>query len=176
MTESWTDLTRAYSIWDDQCIRGFFGYGDHEYGWLSNFYSSSVYFRGQLYPSSENAYQAAKVEVYHREYFTHCSASKSKSLWKNDDLDKIYTPEEWDKVKYDIMLEIVFLKFIQNPELRTKLNNTGIKYLEETNHWKDVYWGVDYKTRKGDNNLGYILMKVRECLRKNNQFYDFGLQ
>lgn len=62
------------------------------------------------------------------------------------------------------MMEIVFNKFIQNRSLKEKLLDTGNKYLEETNWWKDDFWGVDIKIG-GKNNLGKILMKVRECLK-----------
>ena len=47
---------KIYSIHDDKQIKGFFG----NYSWLSNFYECSVWFEGGSYPSSENAYQAAK--------------------------------------------------------------------------------------------------------------------
>jgi predicted NAD-dependent protein-ADP-ribosyltransferase YbiA (DUF1768 family) len=33
--------------------------------------------------------------------------------------------------------------------------------LKELNTWHDVFWGVDYKTDKGENKLGKILMVVR---------------
>ena len=56
-------------------------------------------------------------------------------------------------------------KFYRNLDIREKLLATGDKYLEEKNFWNDVFWGVDYK-KGGENKLGKILMKVRECLRK----------
>jgi hypothetical protein len=48
---------KEYAIHDSHLIHGFFG----DYRWLSNFHSCPVYFDGLLYPSSENAYQAAKL-------------------------------------------------------------------------------------------------------------------
>ena len=39
-------------------------------------------------------------------------------------------------------------------------------HLEEGNWWGDIFWGVDKKTGAGENNLGKILMKVREELRQ----------
>ena len=62
------------------------------------------------------------------------------------------------------MLAIVFDKFWRNPTLKQRLLATGQRYLEETNHWGDLYYGVDYRTGKGQNVLGQILMKVRTCL------------
>jgi len=37
--------------------------------------------------------------------------------------------------------------------------------LEEGNWWFDLFWGVDIKTREGENNLGKIIMKVRNELK-----------
>ncbi len=59
------------------------------------------------------------------------------------------------------MSSIVFDKFCRSFYLRNRLLETGDKYLEETNHWSDSYWGVDIK-KGGKNNLGKILMKVRD--------------
>lgn len=138
-------------------IRGFFG---EKCRFLSNFYKTSVWFEGLLYPSSEAAYQAAKVDEDSRKEFLVCTAAESKKLWKK--LPPMFTAEQWDLVKYDTMSEIVFEKFVRNLGLRKKLIETGNRYLEETNHWSDVYWGVDYKTGIGENQLGKLLMKVRE--------------
>lgn len=153
----WNTLTRSYSVWDDKNIKGFFG----EYRWLSNFQSCSVWFRGLEYPSSENAYQAAKVDVDSRQSFLTCSATKSKTLWK--EFPSLYTTEQWDEIRYDIMSEILFNKF-KSGGLRQKLIETADKHLVEINHWHDVYWGVDYKSGNGENKLGEILMKIRKYL------------
>ncbi len=64
------------------------------------------------------------------------------------------------------MYEIVKAKFVQNTELGKKLCSTGEAPLAEGNSWHDVFWGVDEKTGKGENNLGKILMKVRDELKR----------
>jgi len=71
----------------------------------------------------------------------------------------------WKEVKYDIMSSVIFDKFYRNIELRQKLLATGNKYIEESNHWHDVYWGVC--NGKGKSNLGKILMGVREFWKLN---------
>lgn len=64
------------------------------------------------------------------------------------------------------MASLVTQKFDKalNPELYQKLQNTGNKYLEETNYWEDTYWGVHKTEAKeegvGENNLGKLLMKI----------------
>lgn len=148
-----------YSVWDNNNIKGFFG----EYMFLSNFWECEVYFDGLTYPSSECAYQAAKVIREIREPFTKMKPWVSKTAWQE------VTPEcilpDWDENKYRIMDIIVLDKFTRNKDLKQKLLDTDNRYLEETNHWSDLVWGVDYKTGRGSNWLGKILMGVRSYLR-----------
>jgi ribA/ribD-fused uncharacterized protein len=146
---------KEYAIHDEQNVKGFFG----EYRWLSNFEMCDVYYEGLSYPSSENAYQAAKLDKDYRHHLQCCSAAASKKVWKKyPKMDS--TSEEWDKRKYEVMSVIIFDKFFRNKELRQALIDTDEKFLEETNHWKDGYWGVDIKLG-GQNHLGKILMKTR---------------
>lgn len=145
-------MYKDYIIHDDNNIKGFFG----EYRWLSNFHESNVYFENLIYTSTENAYQAAKcVDAKKRLEFLGITPSQSKKLGRS-----VEVRSDWQDVKYDIMALVVFDKFYRNLELRTLLVNTGSKYIEETNHWKDMYWGV--YNGVGENNLGKILMKVRQ--------------
>lgn len=147
---------KLYAVHDEKNIKGFFG----KYRWLSNFHLCNCLYEGVVYPSSENAYQAAKVCRYDRIVLSECSPAESKKVWKT--LRKIQeTKEEWDSRRYDVMATILFEKFYHNKDLLRKLIETGDKYLEETNHWSDFTWGVDYKTGNGKNWLGIILMNIR---------------
>lgn len=146
---------KIYAIHDENNIKGFFG----EYRWLSNFQECPVFFEGISYPSSENAYQAAKIHEDFRLSLKECTPSQSKKEWKKyPKMDA--SKEDWNDRKYDVMSIILFDKFYRNPSLRYQLLQTGDKYLEELNHWSDVDWGVDIKLG-GKNNLGKILMKIR---------------
>jgi predicted NAD-dependent protein-ADP-ribosyltransferase YbiA (DUF1768 family) len=60
------------------------------------------------------------------------------------------------------MADLVRQKF-QQPQLCAALLATGDEYLEETNWWKDTFWGVC--NGEGLNKLGNILMMVREELK-----------
>jgi hypothetical protein len=51
-------------------------------------------------------------------------------------------------------------KRFQNAALNTLLQETQNKYLEETNHWNDTFWGVCNGI--GENRLGKILMEIRK--------------
>ena len=145
-------IERDFIIHNEFNIKGFFG----DYRYLSNFHKCPVYFEGLLYPSSENAYQAAKcVDIKQRQEFVDIEPGQSKKLGRAIEVRK-----NWEEVKFDVMGIIVMDKFYRNKDLRHLLLETGSKYLEETNYWKDQFWGVCNGI--GDNNLGRILMATRE--------------
>lgn len=134
-----------------------------EYEFLSNFYPSKVFFDGITYYNSEAAYQAQKcLNPEERRNFSNLSSDEAKRLGQ-----KVEMRPDWDKVKFGIMEQVVYAKFTQNPSLAQNLLDTGDKVLKEGNYWKDVYWGVDIRTGEGENNLGKILMSLRDDFRKN---------
>jgi ribA/ribD-fused uncharacterized protein len=146
---------RGYVVHDEYQVKGFFG----NYRFLSNYELGSVLYDGIIYPSSENAYQAAKsFDIEIRKKFINVSPNESKKMAKT-----ILIREDWEEVKYGIMYNIVLDKFIRNRELGDKLIETGDKYLEETNHWKDITWVVCDGV--GKNWLGKILMDVRTDIK-----------
>lgn len=152
---------REIAVHDDKNIKGFFG---QEFRWLSNFELVKIEFEGRIYPSTENAYQAAKVMDFQRDYFVSCSASNAKSKWKQ--FIPMYSASKWDEIKLDVMEKVSIEKY-KNQELRQKLLDTGDKYLEETNWWQDTFYGVDYKLG-GRNELGKLLMKIRKEIKNGN--------
>lgn len=131
-----------------------------EYRFLSNFYMTPVVYDGSFYPSSEHAYQAAKtLDLVQREQVQNVStAGQSKRLGR-----KVTMRPDWDKVKLEIMFQIVLNKFINNDKIRKELLNTGYSILEEGNTRGDTYWGVC--NGEGKNFLGQILMEVRAIIR-----------
>lgn len=72
---------------------------------------------------------------------------------------------DWESIKIDVMRKVLEYKF-SDPDLRAKLLATGDAELFEANHWHDKYWGVDKWTGNGENNLGKLLMELRERLQK----------
>lgn len=126
--------------------------------WLSNFFKCPVIVDGITYPSAENAYQAHKFsETEERIKISLMSPKESKNYPKN----KAIRPD-WDDVRLNVMYNIVYAKFSQNPALKNMLVNTSGIELIEGNTWGDTFWGV-YKG-KGENHLGKILMRVRDEL------------
>lgn len=154
------ELIRASSSHTDKEICGFFG----DYFYLSNFQPCSLVVWGKRFPSSEHAYMWAKLpaEFWTKELHTEILKLKPSGVKSWGQTIKLRS--DWEEVKRIKMLEAVAAKFSQNPDLKEKLKATGDKYLEERLWWNDFYWGVDYKTKSGENWLGKILMSVREFL------------
>jgi ribA/ribD-fused uncharacterized protein len=129
---------------------------------LSNFFPIPVIYEGIQYQNNEAAFQSAKVlDKSIREKFSNLDPSSAKRKGRHVQLRR-----DWEKVKFDVMYDIVKAKFSQNEDLKQKLINTSDQYLEEGNTWGDKIWGT--VSGVGQNNLGKILMKVREEL-KNEQ-------
>ena len=154
-----------YVVHDDAKILGFFG----PYRFLSNFQLCPVgiWWMGRKFPSTENAYQAAKFPVKYHDLFVNVSPAESKKI--NRTLTKKFEEEgsdefdstRWELIRFSVMSDLVFQKFNFDIGLRQKLLNTGNRFLEETNSWKDKYWGRDI-VLGGENKLGILHMKMRD--------------
>ena len=113
-----------------------------------------------VFPSAEHAYQAMKVPLADRQIFVECSTpGKAKRLGSSVEL-----PSDWNARRVTAMARVLRAKFRQSSELRALLIATKSRYLEETNDWKDCFWGVDHKLG-GANKLGELLMILRSQLR-----------
>lgn len=154
-----------YAKHDDKVISGFFG----PYRFLSNFWPASVEWRGHTFPSVEIAYQAAKcADPKQMIEFTALTPSEAKKKGQH-----IIIRPAWDAERLKVMEHLVTKKFSDDESLRKMLLSTGSKELVEANAWKDKFWGVYYRfngTNRqwecfgGDNNLGKILMQVRQLV------------
>lgn len=130
-----------------------------DYAFLSNFYLCPIAYKGKNYLCAEAAFQAQKCPERADE-FTTLTAPKAKRLGRQVTI----TVDDWDAQRVSIMGEVVWEKFAGNPTLAEKLLETGDAQLEEGNTWGDVFWGtVD---GEGENNLGKILMEVRQKLQE----------
>jgi len=123
---------------------------------LSNYYSALVEYNNKVYNNNEAAFHAQK-DISRADEFTGLIPRDAKRLGRS-----VKLREDWEEVKYNEMFNIVYAKFSQNEDLAKKLKETGSAYLEETNTWKDKYWGV--YNGIGENNLGKILMSVRDLI------------
>jgi predicted NAD-dependent protein-ADP-ribosyltransferase YbiA (DUF1768 family) len=146
-----------YVVQNNERICGFFG----EVGFfLSNGKKCSIRDPQDpliIYPYSENAYQASKFEdIEIRKQFVNIDF---KTAIKLAYYHRALIQKKWEDIKLTEMNRVLRQKF-RDPKLQAKLIETGSKYLEETNHWKDVFWGVCYGV--GENKLGKILMNIRD--------------
>lgn len=128
-----------------------------KYYFLSNFYSSPVYYRGMTFRNAEAAFHAQKDRSRASE-FTRLNPSEAKRLGR-----RVRLRRDWEDIKEDIMFEVVMAKFGGSQALADALLATGDEKLVEGNTWGDRYWGVC--DGNGLNKLGGILERVRENLR-----------
>ena len=126
--------------------------------WLSNFTSCIVMLDGVKYPSTENAYQAAKTIIEsERKGFISCTAGQAKRLGR-----KVTIRDDWDDIKLSVMEDLTRQKYSKG-HLKAKLLATGDREIQEGNTWGDTFWGVC--KGRGQNNLGKIIMKIRSELQ-----------
>lgn len=135
-------------------IKGFRG----TYYFLSNMYPCKIQDELGTFSCVEAYFQAHKSGlVSDLKRFGNLNGFEAKKLGRTVKLQA-----DWDTKKLAVMKRALLLKFSQNEQLRKQLLATGDSYLEETNNWKDTYWGV-YQGR-GQNLLGLLLMEVRKEL------------
>lgn len=134
-----------------------------QYAFLSNFYhpAQPIVFEGLAGATVEHLMQAIKTLDPDQRQAVLAAATprEAKSLGR-----KVTLCPGWDDMRVHIVTAIIFIKFLQ-PDLRQALLATGCAVLVEGNTWGDTFWGVDSRTRKGENHLGKALMTVREILR-----------
>lgn len=141
---------------------------EDQYAFLSNFYPCTILYNGVIFPSLENAYQAAKytgkdvLNVYHE--FAGFTPGKAKRKGR-----KLPLRNDWDIVKLEVMEELLRIKFADEV-LKQQLLSTGEEELIEGNYWHDNFWGscsCEICCNRGMNNLGKLLMKLRSEYRNS---------
>ena len=115
----------------------------------------------------ENFYQAMKTtDIETRVYISKLTPHESKRYGR-----KVILRPDWDEIKLEVMEFGLRRKFFPGTEALQKLIDTKGEIVE-WNNWGDTYWGaiatlnkgtiVPIEPRKGLNNLGLILMKIRD--------------
>lgn len=134
-------------------IAGFYG----PYRYLSNFWECKVPYEGVDYITSEHAFQAAKTLDPAERHRVACKLTPRDAKFAGQN---VTLRHDWEKVKLQVMEDVVRAKFDANPDLKRALTDTGDAVLIEANTHGDRYWGqVD---GVGESHLGKILMKVRQ--------------
>lgn len=139
-------------------IDSFTGYFD----FMHNNFQTPVYYEGILYPSVTHAYHAARStdERTRRAILN----SETFQILGNIAI-RIEDPPDWQEKKVKIMEQLLRDKFRRSKELQEKLRTTEhrelvMTYQEEKKN--NLYWGV--VKGKGQNQLGRILMRIRDDL------------
>ena len=150
--------------WISQKVDEVIGFYPREFYCLDNFSSFKVLYKGTLYSSVEEAYQALGFAESAPEI-----AEKIKNSYSAHEAQKIAyankekRQENWDDIKLGVMEELLRLKIEQNPYVKKKLLDTKDYTIVEDSP-KDSYWGWG-EDRTGKNNLGKLWMKLREELK-----------
>lgn len=153
--------------------------GEHFY--LSNMFPLETYIEtnlGLLVPTSEHVYMADRFvdEDIQREVALARGEEDDIRVYKDGLAAKQLAHEyiaagasqlpEWQIACLGVMHSAILRKFRANAGIRAFLLGTGSELIVEGNTWEDRFWGVDPPgSDNGKNNLGKILMQVREELR-----------
>jgi ribA/ribD-fused uncharacterized protein len=145
----------------------FYRANEKPYGALSNLYRRSVEFEGQIYSTSEHAYQAGKASKPAVRDWILSAPSPSLAAMAAHGLYTWDIVPNWAQIKFDRMRAVLRAKFVQHADLRELLLSTGQARIVEAgtvNNAVNRLWGeVD---GKGENMLGVMLMELRAELTK----------
>jgi len=132
---------------------------DQKYGEFSNFAPFGIEMDGIWYPTVEHFYQSQKfIDSDYAELIRKVeNPKKAAELGKSQ---KYLIKPDWDEVRLEIMRRAVTKKFTTHSELMELLMSTGDAELIENSPF-DYFWGCG-KDGTGQNNLGKILMQIRD--------------
>lgn len=139
---------------------------DPDYACFSNFYPCNIEYGGITYNNSEAAWQSLKtLDIDERRSFSECTGGSAKKKGR-----KVKLREDWEDIKYNLMVDICYAKFAQNEDIKDILIGTGDEeIIENTTAWHDNIWGNCECPRcinkPGKNLLGKALMTVREKIK-----------
>lgn len=147
-------------ISNNQSLKEIFFFGvEDDYFEFSNFYPSPIKIDGLYWKTTEHYYQAQKFRNYEsKEEIRNCKSPEiAYELGNNLVADRVYN---WDKIKLSIMERALYEKFNQHDYLRELLMETeNVTLIEDSK--VDYFWGIG-EEKTGQNNLGKILMRLRE--------------
>lgn len=146
---------------------------------FSQWYPSKFIVGGKEYNCAEQFMMAKKAQVFGDNEILQqiMMASDARTIKKLGREVKNFDPAIWNDKKFEIVVQGNLAKFTQNAELRDFLISTGDKILVEASPY-DKIWGVGMEESspevimperwKGQNLLGFALMKVRSIIKNDN--------
>lgn len=154
---------------------------------FSQWYPCHFVVDGTRYNCAEQFMMAEKASVFNdKEIWAEIMASDDPSVIKKlGRRVRSFDSSIWNSHCIDIVRKGNVAKFGQNPKLREILLSTGDKILVEASPY-DRIWGIGLdadepgarspKLWKGENRLGFILMEVREVLRRKSRKNEHSLK
>jgi ribA/ribD-fused uncharacterized protein len=140
------------------------------WAFLCNFHPAPLTWEGQVYPTSEHAFNAGKTTDWLLRHYisnvpTPGAAKKAAKL--------LPLRPGWNiEVRYDVMWAVLWAKFSCQQRRIDALLSTGDAYLIEGTTWHDNHWGnctclrPACTTTTGLNHLGSMLMDLRDIFRE----------
>jgi N-glycosidase YbiA len=143
----------------------FYKVGD-PYGCFSNFSPHSIHLGGQDWQTVEHYYQAHKFcGTVHADLMRKIQNAPTPTAAAQLGRDRTIAccRSDWSIAKIEVMREAVYTKFLTHADIREMLLATGNEIIVEDSP-TDYFWGCG-ADKTGQNQLGKILMAVRQTLR-----------
>lgn len=144
----------------------FYRASERPYGAFSNLYRRQIEFEGEVFATSEHAYQAGKARK--REVRRWLMEAPTPALLAMAAHGLYYwdIAPGWSQTKFDRMRAVLHAKFTQHEDLQELLLSTGEAHLIESatvDNEVNRLWGE--VNGQGRNMLGTMLMELRTALR-----------
>lgn len=148
----------------------FYRANEKPYGALSNLYKRPVEFEGEIFATSEHAYQAGKARKPSVRKWLMDAPTPALLAMAAHGLYIWDVNPDWSKIKFERMKAVLKAKFSQHDDLKELLLGTGDAKLIEAatvDNAVNRLWGE--VNGKGKNMLGLLLMEVRSEIRETER-------
>lgn len=145
----------------------FYRASERPFGAFSNLYRRAIEFEGEVFATSEHAYQAGKARKPEVRRWLMEAPTPALLAMAAHGLYYWDVAPGWSKTKFARMRSVLFAKFTQHEDLRALLLSTGEARLVESatvDNEVNRLWGE--VNGSGRNMLGQLLMEVRTELRE----------
>lgn len=132
------------------------------YGFLNNYTRTRIFIFEKWYPTVEHAYQAQKATNAKDHELIRTAPTPKDARILGQQIKMI---DGWDNIKIGVMRACLIAKFTQHPQLLVELISTENSEIVEDSPI-DSFWGIG-EHKNGQNNLGKLLVEVRNLLNKN---------
>jgi hypothetical protein len=144
----------------------FYRASERPYGAFSNLFRREIEFEGDVFATSEHAYQAGKARKPEVRKWLMAAPSPALLAMAAHGLYYWDVAPGWSRTKFDRMRRVLRAKFTQHEDLRELLLSTGEARLVESatvDNPVNRLWGE--VNGVGSNMLGVMLMELRDAIR-----------